>query len=195
MAKVITDGKLEDDFEDTNLVLQDDADLTKQVKFELSNVATGTTRTLTIPDVSATLSFTDSNNEIPHHISKVASANVRNSHDAETSSAVTSYTKVKTITLTNGLLGQWRALFDLKSGTAPNTVNGRIYRNGVELGTEQSDVTGGYVTKSEDLTQDCQPGDTIELWLKAHASSTAWAQNFRLAYDDSPTVAVASSNS
>lgn len=40
---------------DTNLVLQDDGDTTKQVKFQLSGLTTSTTRTLTIPDVSDTL--------------------------------------------------------------------------------------------------------------------------------------------
>lgn len=40
---------------DTLFTLQDDGDVTKQTKFQLSGITTGTTRTLTIPNVSDTL--------------------------------------------------------------------------------------------------------------------------------------------
>lgn len=40
---------------DTNLTIQDDADTTKQVQFQLSGVTTATTRTLTVPNISGTL--------------------------------------------------------------------------------------------------------------------------------------------
>lgn len=42
---------------DSNTTFQDNADPTKQVKFEVSGVATGTTRTLTIPNASGTLAL------------------------------------------------------------------------------------------------------------------------------------------
>jgi hypothetical protein len=134
--------------------------------------------------------------DLPHIINKIASANIRNSHDAEATSQSTSYVKVKTITLTNGLLGQQRFVFDLKTSNVLNTANAQIYRNGVALGTEQSDVTGVYVTKSEDITQDWNPGDTVELWVKIdNAAQIVYVRNFRISYDDSPTITVASSNS
>lgn len=122
---------------------------------------------------------------------------MRNSHDAEAAhTGDTVYTKVKTITLSHGLLGIGRFLFDLKTSNVLNTANGRIYRNGVALGTEQSDVTGAYVTKSEDITQAWNPGDTAELWVKIDdAAQTVSVQNFRIAYDDAPVVTVASANS
>jgi hypothetical protein len=41
--------------QDSNLTIQDNSDNTKQVKFELAGVTTGTTRTLTAPDASITL--------------------------------------------------------------------------------------------------------------------------------------------
>ncbi len=43
---------------DSSTVLQDDADTTKEVAFEVSGVATGTTRTLAVPDKDGTLALT-----------------------------------------------------------------------------------------------------------------------------------------
>jgi len=133
--------------------------------------------------------------DIPQLVNKAASVNIRNSHDAEVNSAVEAYTKVKTITLTHGLVGEQRFLFDIKyvSGGADPESYAKIYRNGVALGSQQTASTS-YVTKSEDITQDWVAGDTCELWVDAYHATT-YAENFRIAYDDSPTVTVASVNS
>jgi hypothetical protein len=135
--------------------------------------------------------------DLPHVVKKAASANIRNSHDAEATSTSADYVKVKTITLTYGLVGIARFLFDLKTSDSvtPTPAYGRIYRNGVALGTEQTDVTGGYVAKSEDITQNWSPGDTVELWVKIAGGNTVSVQNFRIAYDDAPSITVASVNS
>jgi hypothetical protein len=133
--------------------------------------------------------------ELPHVVKKAASANIRNSHDNIDSLVnSSSYTKKKTIVLTNGLVGQARILFDIKTSDAGHNAYGRIYRNGVGLGTLQSTASITFVTFSEDITQTWNPGDLCQIYLRASSSSTAYVQNFRLAYDDSPTVTVASSN-
>jgi hypothetical protein len=44
-------------FKDTNFTLQDDADATKQVNFQLSGIGTGTTRTLTLQNTSGTIAL------------------------------------------------------------------------------------------------------------------------------------------
>ena len=133
--------------------------------------------------------------ELPHVVKKAASANVRNSYDAEATDTSAGYVKKKTITLTDGMVGQARFLFDIKTSNVAVSVNGRVYRNGVALGTEQSSVSATYETKSEDLAQDFNPGDTVELWVHGDGAETVSVQNFRVAYDDAPTVEVASTNS
>jgi hypothetical protein len=45
-------------FPDNTFAVQDNADATKQLAFEVSGVTTGTTRTMTVPDVSGTLALT-----------------------------------------------------------------------------------------------------------------------------------------
>lgn len=79
---------------------------------------------------------------VPYLVNKVASANVRNSFDAAAVSTSAAYAKVKTITLTDGLLGGQRFLFDLGTNDSEATAYGKIYRNGVALGTEQTSTSG-----------------------------------------------------
>ncbi len=132
---------------------------------------------------------------LPHTVNKIASANVRNSHDAEVGPINNSnYVLAKTITLTNGLIGQQRFLVDIKITNASYIGYAILRKNGVDIGTEQSTSSGTYVTKSQDITQTWNPGDICELWLKC-ANTFIRAQNFRIAYDDSPTTTVASTNS
>jgi hypothetical protein len=51
-----------DVFSDANFTLYDDADSTKNAKFQLSGITTGTTRTLTVPDASGTLPLLETAN-------------------------------------------------------------------------------------------------------------------------------------
>ena len=43
---------------DNTLVIQDNADATKELNLELSSIATATTRTLTVPDADGTIALT-----------------------------------------------------------------------------------------------------------------------------------------
>jgi hypothetical protein len=107
------------------------------------------------------------------------------SHDAEASTDEISYTKLKTITLganinTNTTL---RIKFDLKVETgSASPVYGKIYRNGVTIGTQREDTTGSYQTFSEDI-DGWSAGDTLELWaynFSGDADYSAYIRNFRI---------------
>lgn len=96
--------------------------------------------------------------------------------DSENNKSVTSPFKVKEIKIAYG--GTLRIKFDLKvyvSGTA----YGQVYRNGVAVGTLQSDTTGSYVTKSEDISG-WSAGDLCQLYVHAAIGKSAWYKNFRL---------------
>lgn len=149
-------------------------------------------------NVSSGGTFSGNGLELPHVIKKTASDNVRNSFDSEEHIHATTYTEIKRIILTNGLVGQARFKFDIKttdSGT-PKTAYAKIYRNGVALGSEQTDITGSYVTKSEDITQTWNPGDVVQIFAKVDVGTpdAVYIQNFRICYDDAATIAVASTN-
>lgn len=136
--------------------------------------------------------------ELPHTVRKVASANLKHSHDAEVSSAVFTWTEVKRITFPNGLLGSHRFSLELKCSNPPHAGYARLTKNGVGVGfsTLQSDVTGAYVTKTEDITSDFNPGDYLGLVVVPGVEGeTVYVRNLRISYDDSPTIAVASTNS
>lgn len=53
------DNSTVETIKDANLTIQDDADTTKQLKFQASGITTGTTRTLTAPDANTTIVGTD----------------------------------------------------------------------------------------------------------------------------------------
>jgi len=104
------------------------------------------------------------------------------SDDAEESTSSETYVKLKEFTITQP--GLWdstlRIKFDLKASSSGRTAYGRIRRDGVEVGAEQTNTTASYVTKSQDISS-WAASETIELWVKiSSASYTASVQNFRV---------------
>jgi hypothetical protein len=136
----------------------------------------------------------------PHWNNKVLSGNARNSHNAEASTTSSSYVKLKTITLINGLIGSVYVKFDMKSAEG-HDVTGQVWCNGSPLGVEWVDASDSdiYVNHTDIFNAHTfNPGDTIELW--AHTVGygfSVYVQNFKICYDDGPPVviAVASVNS
>lgn len=129
---------------------------------------------------------------------KVASANVRNADATEKTSPSATYAIAHTKTITNGLLGQAKYLFDIKTSDTAEAAYGRIYKDGVAWGSEFS-VSGpgsdSYTTQSEDLTADLPAGTVLTLRVHTAGTATVSVRNFDIAYDDAPVVAVAAVNS
>ena len=100
------------------------------------------------------------------------------SDDAEVSNDTTTYTKKKEVLLV--VPGRYRVKFDLKSpGDAAHAARGRIYVNGIAVGTERSTVSTTYVTYSEDI--DVVTDDLVQLYLmNTTAGQLAVAANFRV---------------
>ena len=110
---------------------------------------------------------------------------LRHSLDAEASTASTTYVNLKTITFSGGLSAWFRTKFDLKTSNGSYIAYGRIYKNGVAIGTEQATSTIAYENYTQDLGHFLEPGDTLELWGHAQVGSgaTAYVRNFRIYYD------------
>lgn len=87
---------------DNNLTIQDNADTTKQLQFELSSITTATTRTLTAPDANTTLLGTDATQTITNKTINAPDNTITNISDVNiSSSAAIAYTK---LALTNHLV-------------------------------------------------------------------------------------------
>jgi hypothetical protein len=87
-----------DVFSDANFTLYDDADSTKNAKFQLSGLTTGTTRTLTVPDKSGTLATTDAGD-----MASGTLADARLSSNVPLKDAANTYTQNQTLNGTNNV--------------------------------------------------------------------------------------------
>jgi hypothetical protein len=98
-------------------------------------------------------------------------------NDTDAFEVSTSYVKVKEILFARG--GNFRIKFDL-STTTGRIAYGRIYKNGIAFGSEQSTSSDLMVTFSEDLSS-IALNDLIQLYIKTNnASYPAKSRNFRV---------------
>lgn len=105
--------------------------------------------------------------------------NLEGSSDGIVLTNSSTYVKKKEILLPKG--GIIRVKFDLKIGTEGCTAYGRIYRNGVAVGTERTNNTEIYITFSEDISG-WSPLDLCQLYI-CHDSGPGiytYAKNFRI---------------
>ncbi len=129
--------------------------------------------------------------DITHLTPKVASNNLRHEDAGEEILSSGAWTKMKQVLFTNGLLGQVRVKFDMKKvETIAGAGYGRIYKNGIAYGTQQT-ATLIYQTFTEDYTYNFVPGDTLELWAYSASGVDTYVENFQIAYDNNFSVAVA----
>lgn len=102
---------------------------------------------------------------------------LRHSIDTEESGQNIDYVEVKSFKC--GLVGWYRVKFDIASNGDSHTAHGRIYKDGIAFGTEQSQYGTTYATKSEDLY--IPAGSLISLYVKVDSAAYYWkVKNFRL---------------
>lgn len=111
------------------------------------------------------------------------SNNLKNSNDSEKYTTNSSYTPIKKTTL-NADLSVVRIKFDGRTDNAAHAAKFKIYKNGIEIGSEQTSNSIEYTTYSEDFTN-LVSGDYFEIYAKSvdGSSYTALARNFRFYYD------------
>jgi len=103
--------------------------------------------------------------------------------DREDSHTSSTYTKVAEFKIGRG--GTLRIYFELKLSVEVANVYGRIYRNGVGVGTERITTNTDYVSFTEDIGG-WSIGDLVQLYTRITATTTSvvWSRNFRLFCDN-----------
>lgn len=114
-----------------------------------------------------------------------ASDDIKYSDDAVVYIYNSTYTKRKSITITNECVGTLRVVFDLQGHPSVPTAYAKIYYNGSPIGTERAKTNFGYETFSEDFSGiKLNNGDTIELWGKLDTVyNVGSVRNFRVEFD------------
>ena len=113
----------------------------------------------------------------------VVSENLRTSSDTAKVLTTSTYTKVKEIVF-NDNPGTIRVDFHLRTPNGQFNAMGRIYKNGVAIGTERTTSSVTFQTYSENLS--VARGDLIQLYIKNSSTGNVEAAYFRLYYDKSP---------
>lgn len=118
----------------------------------------------------------------------IPSNELKKSSNAEQSTNETTYIKIKEITCANYTVpmaikdgGKLRIKFDLATNSAGQSAYGRIYKNGVAVGTERTSTIETYTTYSEDI--EFKANDKIQLYIKATSGFLAKIRNFRIYCD------------
>jgi hypothetical protein len=106
---------------------------------------------------------------------------LNNSNDTERSVTATSYTKIKEIKINERIDG-YRAKFDLTC-KAVELCYGRIYKNGIAIGSQHSTSSNVYVTFSDDLSGLVED-DLLQIYVYSppDGANIVYVQNFRLYY-------------
>ena len=146
---------------------------------------------ISVPALDTTISSGQITDEIiivrPVGFVYVSSSNVITSLDGEEANNSTTYTKEKELDpIPDDIFSnesELSIMFTLKSQAGFVTVYGRVYRNGVAVGTEQSTLNTNYVPYYETITG-WSAGDLIQIYTRTtNASYSAYTYNFRVRGD------------
>ena len=115
------------------------------------------------------------------NVETIASDTLQISNDAEKMTEELTYTKLKEILVENDLQ-KYRIKFNLRN-SGGFTCNGKIYLNGVAIGTQRTESSGD-TTYSEDFTIPIKKGDLLQIYAKVNeASVDAYIKEFRIYWD------------
>jgi len=115
-------------------------------------------------------------------LTAIASDDLKNSNNAEKTTTAPSYTKIKEVKVNEAFNGIMRIKFDLKRGVDFLTCHGRIYKNGVAIGTDQSTMSETYVTMSEDLSLNLVVNDLLQIYAYHINEQNVYIRNMRFYY-------------
>lgn len=145
--------------------------LTKNALYYVSDTAgliSTTPGTITIP-VGLAISATEIRVIDKSFGALSAGDNLIGSATTERTSTSDAYEKVKEIECTDN--GTYRVKFTIRTDNGSDAVYGRIYKNGVAIGTERNTNSTSYVEYSQDIA--FSEGDLIQLYIHRSGASSA----------------------
>lgn len=117
---------------------------------------------------------------ISYELPNKAGSTEQATNDSVETTTATSYTKIKT--LTSMVSGSWSTTFTLRcidDGGGGCTSTGRIYVNGVAVGTVQTQNNNIATAKAEDIVN-ISRGDTLEVWAFTSSGDRGEVSLFKL---------------
>lgn len=142
---------------DDRLTLQDNADTTKQLQFQLSGITTATTRTLTVPDANTTLVGTDATQTLTNKtLTSPTISGGTISNPTLTVDSISGFTTPTVVTaggvqLNNGTIGTANAV------TSNSIAASAVVPNKLQTGTGTGWTWSNYVPTFTNLTQGSSP--------------------------------------
>lgn len=134
--------------------------------------------TPTAGDAAASKTYVDTLTDLTFSV--VVSDLLKVSADTIRTSTSDTYEKLKEIEI--NYTGDIRVKFEIAATAAAGTAFGRIYINGIAVGTEREpdEQNGNYTIFSEDVN--ITNGDLVQIYAKRTTDETAYIKNFRIYY-------------
>ena len=115
--------------------------------------------------------------KVPFYPTTASTVLLISSLNSENTTSATTYTKREDIAMAGS--GTFRIQFAIRTSASTATAYGRVYQNGVAVGTEQSETASTQVIKSEDISG-WELGDLCQLYTKIASGNFVFVQNFNI---------------
>jgi hypothetical protein len=127
--------------------------------------------------------FTDYTSARATAVKTFASDTLRAWNDAEKTTQATVYTKKKEMLLNDALPDYFRTRFQIHTTSTSDACYGKVYKNGVAVGTERSNTSTTYIEYTEDFNN-WAANDLYQIYVYIASSlSTVYVKWQRLSYD------------